>query len=122
MGGCDVRPTCDTQQLAIFLCVTALVLVQLAPYQVNGWQNAPPTSTLLARHKVKAADTTVTPRTVQAPFHPTFLQEQQIACFNYSILHIHSLVFLTMPTFINRIMYNYVFMTLYTFIHSIATH
>ena len=76
-GGCDVGPTCNTQQLAIFLCATALVLVQLAPYQVNGWQNAPSTSTLLARHKIKATNTTVTLRTVQAPFHPTLLQEQQ---------------------------------------------
>jgi hypothetical protein len=71
-----VGPTCNTQQLAIILCATALVLVQLAPYQVNGWQNALPTSTLLARHKIKAADTTVTPWTVQATFHPTLLQEQ----------------------------------------------
>jgi len=75
--GSDVQPTCNTQQLAIFLCTTALVLVQLAPYQVNGWQNAPPTSTLLARHKIKAADTAVTLRTMQAPFQPTLLQEQQ---------------------------------------------
>jgi hypothetical protein len=71
-----VGPTCDTQQLAVFLCATALVLVQLAPDQVNGWQNASPTSTLLARHKIKAANTTVTPRTVQASSHPTLLQEQ----------------------------------------------
>ena len=75
-GGCDVGPTCNTQQFAIFLCATALVMVQLAPYQVNGWQNAPPTCTLLARHKIKAANTTVTPWTVQAPFHPTLLQGQ----------------------------------------------
>ena len=86
-GGCDVRPTSNIQQLAIFLCTTALVLVQLAPYQVNGWQNAPPTSTLLAWHKIKAADTTVTPWTVQTPFHPTLLQEQQLPALIIVLFH-----------------------------------
>jgi hypothetical protein len=82
-----VGPTCNTQQLAIFLCTTALVLVQLAPYQMNGWQNAPPTSTLLARHKIKAANTNVTLRTVQAPFHPTLLQEQQLPALTIVLFH-----------------------------------
>jgi hypothetical protein len=63
------------------------VLVQLAPYQVNGWQNTPPTSTLLARHKIKAADTTVTLRTVQAPFNPTLLQEQQLPAVTIVLFH-----------------------------------
>lgn len=94
-GRCDVGPTCNTQQLAIFLCATALVLVQLAPYQVNSWQNALPTSTLLARHKIKAADTTVTPWTVQAPLHPTLLQEQQFPALTIVLFHssIHSGIF-----------------------------
>jgi hypothetical protein len=74
-------------QLAIFLCASALVLVQLASYQVNGWQNAPPTGTLLARHKIKAANTTVTPWTVQAPFHPTLLEEQQLPALTIVLFH-----------------------------------
>jgi len=63
------------------------VLVKLAPYQVNGWQNTLPTSTLLARHKIKAADTTVTLWTVQAPFQPTLLQEQQLPALTTVLSH-----------------------------------
>ena len=82
-SGCDVGPTCNTQQLAIFLYATALLLVQLAPYQVNGWQKAPPTSTLLARHKTKAAwHNHYTPDSAGA-LSPNPPARTTVVCFNY---------------------------------------
>ena len=92
-GGCDVGTTWNKQQLAIFLCATALMLVQLAPDKVNGWQNTQPTSTLLAWHKIKATNTTVTPRTAQAPFHPTILQVQQLPAWTIVLFHSEYLFF-----------------------------